>query len=101
MSIINTARWKQYRDINKDDPYSNACVTVAAQVMKMLDTDSTPLHRGYHPDIHTPHGIICKADDDTKTGGITGFMAGCVERMVIDCHSRGAEFAEANKPPND
>ncbi len=39
-----------------------------------------------------PYG---KADDAIDTGGITGFMAGCVAQMVSHCHSRGNEFLSA------
>ena len=42
-----------------------------------------------------PHEIICRADDETETGGITGFMAGAVASMVSQCHSRGEEFRKA------
>ena len=35
------------------------------------------------------------ADNETNTGSITGFMAGCVARMVSHCHSRGEEFRKA------
>jgi hypothetical protein len=77
---------------NNTDPYSGTCVNVARQVMKLLDEDPTPLHHGYYPDIHTAHGLICKADDDVKAGGITGYMASMVAQMVVECHERGEEF---------
>jgi hypothetical protein len=95
MPIINQEKWGVYEAKN-DDPYGKACVDVARQVMKLLDDDPTPLHNGYHPDIHTAHGLICKADDDIKAGGITGFMAGCVAQMVSWCHSRGDEFRKSH-----
>lgn len=94
--IANEKLWQQYVDINKDDPYGKCCVEVARQVMKMLDEDDTPLRSGYD-DPHTPHGIICKADDDISAGGITGFMASCVSGMISQCHSRGEEWAKAEK----
>ena len=81
---------------NNNDPYGKACVNVARRVMELLDEDKTPLHNGYHPDIHTAHGLICKADDDIKAGGITGFMAGCVAQMVTKCHERGEEFRKSH-----
>ena len=87
----NKKLWNSYVRKNKD-PYGGACVNVARQVMKYLDEDKTPLHDGYYPDTHTPHGLICKADDEIKAGGITGFMACCVANMVINCHERGDEF---------
>jgi hypothetical protein len=64
--------------------------------MQLLDADETPLHNGYHPDIHTAHGLICKADDGIKAGGITGFMADCVTQMVVHCHERGEEFRKSH-----
>ena len=81
---------------NNTDPYGKACVDVARQVMKLLDEDTTPLVNGYHPDIHTAHGLICKADEDINAGGITGFMAGAVAQMVTKCHERGEEFRRSH-----
>ncbi len=81
-------KWKSYVDKNKDD-YGGCCIRVAKRVMELLDSDPTPLHNGYHPDIHTAHGLICKADKDVDAGGITGFMASCVAQMVYECHERG------------
>lgn len=86
--------WKKTIDIN-DDAYGGCCVKVAKRVMELLDEDDTPLHFGYHPDVHTPHGIICKADHDTNAGGITGFMAAMVAQMVTKFHTRGEEFRVA------
>jgi len=60
----NQEKWSGYVKINSTDAYSLACVNVARQVMKMLDEDKTPLRNGYHPDVHTAHGMICKADGD-------------------------------------
>ncbi len=40
------------------------------------------------------HDIICKADRNSKSGGITGFMAGCVAEMVSVCHIRGEDFRQ-------
>lgn len=94
MPITNTEDWNKYVDVN-DDAYSKCCVDVAKKVMEILDSEPEPLHTGYFPDLHTAHGIICKADDDIKAGGITGFMANCVAKMVKDCHSRGEEFWES------
>lgn len=89
--ITDQELWNDYVAKN-DDPYGRCCADVARRVMELLDEDPTPLHEGYHPDVHTPHGLICKADDDIKAGGITGFMAGAVAQMVSRCHSRGTEF---------
>lgn len=91
----NKEKWNEWVKNNKD-PYGNACVKVARRVMEILNEDPTPMHNGYHPDIHTAHGIICKADKDSKAGGITGFMAGCVAQMVTDCHERGEEFRKSH-----
>lgn len=85
------AAWNKWVE-NNTDPYGAACIKVAKRVMELLDEDATPLHMGYHPDVHTTHGIICKADEDTNAGGITGFMAGCVAEIVCTCHERGEEF---------
>ena len=93
--MINEEKWNAWVENNKD-PYGGACVKVARRVMELLDEDGTPLHNGYHPDIHTAHGLICKADEDTNAGGITGFMAGCVAQMVTECHERGEEFRKSH-----
>ena len=89
-------KWDNYVKVNSTDPYSNACIKVAKRVMEILDEDKIPLHNGYYPDIHTAHGIICKADDESNAGGITGFMAGCVAQMVYECHERGDEFRKSH-----
>ena len=86
----NEKLWNEYVEKNNDS-HGACCVNVAKRVMQILEEDSTPLHDGYFPDIHTPHGIICKADEDIK-GGISGFQAGCVATMVSNCHERGEEF---------
>ena len=67
---------------NNNDPYGKACVDVAINVMKHLDNFEGEFNIGYNPDMTTPHGIICKCDDQ---GGITGFMA---ERGRARCRSR-------------
>ncbi len=89
--ITNQKRWDEYVEKNKSS-YGKCCVNVARKVMEMLDENDTPLHAGYYPDVHTTHGLICKADKDIDAGGITGFMAGAVTSMVVQCHSRGEEF---------
>lgn len=81
MPIINEKDWQQWVDKNKD-PYGKACVDVAREVMRLLDERQEFNH----------HEIICEADKNISTGGITGFMAGCVAQMVSRCHSRGEEF---------
>ena len=91
MKLKDKKGWNVYVKTNTD-PYGKCCVDVARRVMELLEEDLTPLHEGYHPDINTPHGLICKADTDIDGGGITGFMAGCVAQMVAKCHERGDEF---------
>ena len=91
----NQEKWISYVEKNTDAD-GGACVKVANRVMELLDEDKTPLHNGYHPDIHTAHGLICKADDESKVGGITGFMAGYVAQMVAECHERGDEFRKSH-----
>jgi len=81
MPIIDEKKWNSCVEKN-DDPYGKACVDVARRAMEILD-------EGKEFDTHK---IICQADSDTKTGGITGFMAGAVASMVSQCHSRGEEF---------
>jgi len=82
MPIIEQEKWDKHVKIN-DDPYGGACVRVAHRVMEILDEE---------PGEFDCHKIICRADDESKAGGITGFMAGCVASMVGQCHSRGEEF---------
>ena len=91
MNLKNEEAWNKWVEIN-DDPYGCCCVNVARRVMELLDETKEPLHPGYAPDLLTPHGLICKADEDIQAGGITGFMAGAVAQMVATCHERGEEF---------
>lgn len=98
MNLKNKELWNEYVSLNTD-PYGKCCVDVARRVMELLDENPEPLRHGYHPNLDTPHGLICKADDDVGAGGITGFMAGAVAAMVSACHERGEEFRAAwNKP---
>jgi len=90
----NKEKWDNWVAKNKD-PYGKACVDVARKVMELLDNDSTPLHNGYFPDLHTAHGLICEANRQND-GGITGFMAGCVAQMIFECHERGEEFRKSH-----
>jgi len=84
MPITNQELWDSCVK-NNDDPYGGCCVKVASQVMKILDDE---------PGEFDIYKIICRADDETKAGGITGFMAGAVASMVSQCHSRGEEFRQ-------
>jgi len=94
MKLKDEKRWDEYVKKNTD-PYGECCVNVARRVMELLEERSEPLRHGYHPDLDTPHGLICKADNDIGAGGITGFMAGAVAAMVSECHERGEEFRKA------
>lgn len=82
MPITDQAAWKSWEDANKD-PYGSCCVNVTREVMRLLDAE---------PGDFDAHKIVCRADDNIRAGGITGFMAGCVASMVSQCHSRGEEF---------
>lgn len=90
--LINPEIWQNAQD-NNQDPYGGACVNVAHNVMKHLDTFEGDFNIGYNPDMTTPHGIICECDNQ---GGITGFMAGAVVSMVCGCHKLGWKFYLAN-----
>lgn len=83
MPIIKQEKWDVWVNSNKKEGYGSACVSVAKRVMEILDEE---------PGEFDCHKIICRADDDSKAGEITGFMAGCVAQMVSQCHSRGEEF---------
>jgi len=84
MPITKQEDWQKWVEANQD-PYGATCINVARQVMKILDEEQE----------FDPHVIICRADEETNTGGITGFMAGAVAQMVSQCHSRGEEFRKA------
>lgn len=81
MPIKDKKAWDKCQENNKDS-YGGACVNVARRVMEILD----------EVDKFDPHDIICRANKETETGGITGFMAGAVASIVSECHSRGEEF---------
>ncbi len=83
MPIIKQEKWDNVVTINNDEPYGACCVNVARRVMEILDEEEG--------DFDT-HSIICRADGETKAGGITGFMASMVASMVSQLHSRGEEF---------
>lgn len=82
MPIVDNELWQSWVDANQD-PYGKYCVNVARQVMVILDEE---------PDEFDCHTIICRADEEIETDGLTGFMAGCVAQMVSETHSRGEEF---------
>lgn len=86
--LINKDALQKSIDANKD-AYGSACVKVAINVMKYLDDFNGEFNIGYYPDMATPHGIICKCDDQ---GGITGFMASAARNIVAQCHKLGWKF---------
>ena len=86
--IINKKALQKSINANKD-AYGAACVNVAINIMKHLDNFKGEFNIGYSPDITTPHGIICKCDDQ---GGITGFMASSARNIVAQCHVLGWKF---------
>lgn len=86
--LINKDVLQKSIDVNSDG-YGAACVNVAINVMFHLDDFDGNFNIGYHPDMTTPHGIICACDDQ---GGITGFMAGAARNIVTQCHILGWKF---------
>jgi hypothetical protein len=82
MKLKDEALWKTFEEVNSGDAYGKACVDVARRVMELIDDGRE----------FETNGVVCQADNDVKTGGITGFMAGCVAEMVSRCHERGEEF---------
>lgn len=81
MKLKDEAAWNSWQ-ANNQDAYGGACVIVARRVMEILD-------EGQPFDCHE---IITRADNETDTGGITGYMAGAVATMISQCHERGEEF---------
>lgn len=86
--LVNKERLEEYVNVNAD-AYGGACVQVAINVMRHLDSFDGQFNIGYHPDMSTPHGIICECDDQ---GGITGFMAGAARNIVACCYKDGWKF---------
>lgn len=86
--LINKDALQKSIDANQDG-YGGACVNVAINVMKHLDEFKDEFNIGYSPDMTTPHGIVCKCDDQ---GGITGFMAGAARNIVAQYHKLGWKF---------
>jgi hypothetical protein len=83
MKLKDKKAWNEWVKNNKD-PYGAACIKVAKRVMEILDENKE----------FDVNKIINKADEETKAGGLTGFMAGCVAQMVAKCHERGEEFRQ-------
>ena len=86
--LINKKLLQEAIDTNKD-AYSKACFDVAINVMQYLDNFEGDFNIGYYPDLTTPHGIICKCDNQ---GGISGFMAGAARNIVIWSYVSGWKF---------
>lgn len=84
MPIMKMKDWEQHEKINSNDEYGKCIIDVTREVMRRLDLEE-------YKDFDC-HGIICDADKFIDAGGITGFMAGCVAKIVSHCHSRGEEF---------
>jgi hypothetical protein len=86
MPITNPTEWDKWIETNQDD-YGGACIQVARRAMEILDEE---------PDSKIDcRALICRADQESGAGGITGFMAGAVASMISRCHSRGEEFRRA------
>jgi hypothetical protein len=94
MPVINHLSWNEQIAANKSD-YGKCVVDVAREVMRLLDL---PENEKFDAD-----DLIRKADHVIDTGGgITGFQAGCIAQIVVQCHSRGEEFrASWNKQYDD
>jgi hypothetical protein len=86
--LVNRELLEKQIEINGDS-YGAACVNVAINIMKYLDDFQGDFNIGYHPDMTTPHGIVCACDDQ---GGITGFMAGAARNIVAQCYKDGWKF---------
>jgi len=86
--LINKELLQNQIEINSDG-YGSACVNIAVNIMEHLDLFEGEFNIGYSPDMTTPHGIICKCDDQ---GGITGFMAGAARNIVANCYKDGWKF---------
>ncbi len=82
MPIIDNENWEK-SVANNTDAYGGACISVARRVMELLDETEGDFDC---------HKLICQANRETDTEGITGFMAGAVASMVSGVHSRGEEF---------
>lgn len=88
--LVNKELWDRFVENNDDDPYGAAAVNVARNVMLHLDEHpDIEFNVGYHPDMTTPHGIICACDDQ---GGITDFQADCVRQAVTTVYKDGWKF---------
>ena len=81
MKLQNPDAWYRWERANTD-PYGKACVDTARRVMEILDAGES----------FECHELICRADREVSAGGLTGYMAGAVAKMISECHVRGEEF---------
>ncbi len=93
-----TTKWRESNDwklavANNQDSYGNAVIKVAERIMEILDTEDTPLKNGYGA--NTAYSLLCRADEEVRAGGITGFMAGCAANIIFQLHPRGNEFKDS------
>jgi len=86
--ITNQKKWDNYVAKNLDDPYGKCCVDIACQAMKNLDNIIIDAD-------FNPHDLIVSSMKEIGKSGITGFMAGAIAKMVVDCHDKGKEFNNA------
>jgi len=84
MPINNKKLWNECVKVNKDS-YGKACVDVAREAMRLLDTPD-------YKEIDDVHALISVASNNAEIEGITGFMVGCVASMIATHHSRGEDF---------
>jgi len=82
MPIIDKESWDKCV-IKNSDPYGGTCCAVARRAMEILDEE---------PGDFDAHKLLCRADEESGAGGITGFMAGAAASMISTYHSRGEEF---------
>jgi len=92
MNLEENKEWQKIIEDSKGSNIGKTCVDIAIEVMKLLNNDDTPLHAGYYPDRHTPHGIICVAGRNMHIDYIPVVMIGVVTSLVAEFHDRGEEF---------
>jgi hypothetical protein len=82
LPITNQKLWDKCVK-NNTDPYGNEVIMVARRAMEILDTEQGEFDC---------HALICRADDESGAGGITGYQAGVVAKVISSVHNRGEEF---------
>jgi hypothetical protein len=83
--IIRLDLWENLEK-NNTDSYGKACIDVARELMKILDTIPKNL-------ICNPHDFILQAQENVNVN-ISGAMTCIVVQIIRDVHSRGFEFAQ-------